>query len=184
MSSVKHSTIKILQDGLKAYGIEVDKVVNNHLNIGKTPILCLAESIYGGRDEDDSDATESGIVTGGTVFAMAQTLANKIGRRIVVHRVVKGGYSKYGRPGRGDIPKTIRYSMGISGCVPETFGGMTITEVKGRLAMILDLVCSGVLVVPSGPTSERVDGDGLVTVVSHMPYPITVTLPPESDDSY
>lgn len=83
----------------------------------------------------------SNLVTTGMVAAMAQNLARQLGRKVHVHRVE----SKF-QIGHTRKTKTeIRYTIAIEGSHPPMFFGMTINEAKARLAMLSDLLISGVI---------------------------------------
>lgn len=86
------------------------------------------------------------VVRDGLIGSMSQILAKKLGRKVQVHRIEQAKYV-HGKPFTNS--KTIRYTLAIEGCHPPAFYGMTCNEVKQRLAMICDLIYSGVLNVPT-----------------------------------
>lgn len=91
----------------------------------------------------------SNLVTTGQMGNMAAILAKKLGRKVQVHRVeyrFKTGGNKF---------KTqIRYTLVIEGSHPPMFPGLTVNEVKGRMAMLTDLLYSGVILSATQPTAD------------------------------
>lgn len=82
-----------------------------------------------------------GVVKTGLTANLAALLQSKLNRQVVIHRTEQ----TFKKPGERKLSSSIRYSMYIEGSNPEMFFGMTITEVKSRLAMLIDLIYSGVI---------------------------------------
>lgn len=83
----------------------------------------------------------SNIITTGLVATLASSLERRLGRRVVVHRVEY----KIPLPGKKGVRTQLRYTIAIEGSHPPAFYGMTINECKSRLAMLNDLLISGVV---------------------------------------
>lgn len=91
----------------------------------------------------------SNLVTTGQMGNMAQILARQLGRKVHVHRV------EYRlRLPNGRYKTNIRYTLAIEGFHPPIFPGLTVNEVKGRMAMLSDLLISGVITSAS-PDAEH-----------------------------
>lgn len=82
----------------------------------------------------------SNLVTTGQMANMAEILSAKLGRRVQVHRVEYKIKTSGGR-----FRTLIRYTLAIEGAHPPIFPGLTVNEVKGRMAMLTDLLFSGVI---------------------------------------
>ena len=80
-----------------------------------------------------------GIVTDGVMGGMAKALAARLGRKVQIHRV-EYQISRHN--------KSIKYTLAIEGSHPPAFYGMTSNEIKQRMAMLIDLLRSGVVVAP------------------------------------
>lgn len=91
----------------------------------------------------------SNLVTTGQMANMAAILAGKLGRKVHVHRVE---YSF--RLPSGKFKKNTNYTLVIEGSHPPMFPGLTVNEVKGRMAMLTDLLYSGVIVSAREPTAD------------------------------
>jgi len=82
----------------------------------------------------------SNLVTTGLIAALAHGLTQKLGCKVQVHRVE----TKY-TIGKRKTKTQIRYTIAIEGSHPPMFFGMTINEAKSRMAMLSDLLVSGVI---------------------------------------
>lgn len=117
-------------------------------------------------------------MTDSLVDTLAEHLGRKLGRKVVVHRT-QDQFKKPGFQGRMVLTKgAIKYSIGIGGCNPPVFFGMTVGEAKARLAMLNDMLTSGVIhataqnldrndalapdpgaTLPAGPDVEHLDAN-------------------------
>lgn len=79
-------------------------------------------------------------VTTGQMGNMAVVLTKALGRQVDVFRV---DYSF--RLPSGKFKKNTNYTLMIEGSHPPMFPGLTVNEIKGRMAMITDLLYSGVI---------------------------------------
>jgi len=126
----------------------------------------------------EKGAPTDGIVRTGHVYHLAQSLQAKLGRRVVVHRVVNVVYLNSSRTKR---KQTIRYSLGIEGSQPSVFFNMTIDECKSRLAMILDLLHSGVV---RASETKHSDGPDIEQNGPHEGDSSVEHQPPDDDKPY
>lgn len=94
------------------------------------------------------------IVRDGLIGSLSAILSKRMGRRVQVHRIEQAKFVP-GKPFSN--AKTIRYTLVIEGCHPPAFYGMTCNEVKSRMAMISDLIQSGVLNVAANVDTARDD---------------------------
>lgn len=82
----------------------------------------------------------SNLVNTGQIGNLAAVLTRVLGRRVQVHRV-----EYQFRLPSGRFKNNIRYTLVIEGSHPPLFPDLTVNEVKGRMAMLTDLLYSGVI---------------------------------------
>lgn len=116
-----------------------------------------------------------GNVDSGVIGSLVILLGKKLGRSVVVHRTE----NKFKKPGSHKVEVSIRYSLAISGAVPEVYFGLTVNEVKGRLTMLIDLILCGVLV----PIGESGTGPPYIIVPPTVAAALRDISPP-ADDPY
>lgn len=78
--------------------------------------------------------------------ALRQGLEHRLGRRVVIGKYKANGYTK--RAGRLVLDESKgawRYTISFEGCHPSQFGPMNVNEIKSRMAMLSDMLHSGVI---------------------------------------
>ena len=80
------------------------------------------------------------------IEALRLGLQQRLGRRVVVGRYKQTGFTK--RAGRMVVDESKgawRYTLSFEGCNPSQFGPMNVNEIKSRMAMLSDMLHSGVI---------------------------------------
>lgn len=110
---------------------------------------------------------------------LAQIVGRKLGRKVVVHRSQQN-FRKPGYQGRMVLTKApIKYSIGIEGCNPPVFFNLTVNEAKSRLAMLSDMLSSGVISATSPDARSVAQPSSAPQAGADVEH-----LPPNPDDRY
>lgn len=95
------------------------------------------------------------VVNTGMMGALAKALREVMGREVIVHRSTH--YFK--KPGAKGLTPVTKYALFVNGCNPECYFGLTVNEVKARMAMLLDLIYSGAF-IPVSASGEEIRPTG------------------------
>jgi hypothetical protein len=82
------------------------------------------------------------LVTTSLIGSLSRSLSNTLGRRVEVRR---------NKP----LNQPLKYYLTIEGCVPEVFGPFAVHEIKSRLAMIEDMLNSGIIKKGDGGVNDQ-----------------------------
>lgn len=111
------------------------------------------------------------------IEALRLGLQQRLGRRVVVGRYKQTGFTK--RAGRlvpDESKGAWRYTLSFEGCTPSQFGPMNVNEIKSRMAMLSDMLHSGVIL--------KGEKHGDVPSTASPNSTKRVELPPSSSDIY
>lgn len=109
--------------------------------------------------------------------ALRDGLERRLGRRVTIGKYKQNGFTKVrGRLVVDENKGAWRYTLSFEGCNPSQFGPMNVNEIKSRMAMLSDMLHSGVIL-----KGEK-HGDDTSTTLKNRVEPIDV--PSGGGDSY